>query len=232
MWHARDDPFEILKSDGSCRARKSRKGLYDPQLVIDEGEKILQRLDDYAIKILRKRPSRSSYFRDEHGFIARDDEGPICYLIEDFDYTKLKLFSVSVLWRFCTTSMKQYAFKGYDDDQRLREMIMTGNPGDAEQLSVMLVRYSDDLGKITVLPERISLCGQVFARMMFGSFSVYIKLDDANTIESLRGHQLTPHVPWPVMISRFDKSKYYAKALETVAKTSRNFPERHGAGKA
>src|SRR5258706_1443213 len=80
---------------GSNRPRfypkRSSMGAYDKELVCGKCEALFSPWDDYAQRLLLRACEESSLF-EANG-------QPIAYVYPTFDYHRLKLFFVSLLWR-------------------------------------------------------------------------------------------------------------------------------------
>ena len=81
-------PLKIISSNRRIYPQRSQMGIYDSNIVTRNGETILQLLDDYACDLLIKNISSAKPIFDNEAL-----------QIDRYDYHKLKLFFLSVLWR-------------------------------------------------------------------------------------------------------------------------------------
>jgi hypothetical protein len=89
-------PNKIITNTKGVYPKKSPIGIYDETIVTEEGERIFTSWDDYAAELLLAKKS---------DFKKRFNKGEcIAFEIENYDYEKLKLFFLSVLWRASVSS--------------------------------------------------------------------------------------------------------------------------------
>jgi hypothetical protein len=70
--------------------KRSQKGIYDTAILCENCEKLFSPWDDYAQTLLLSDIEKNYII--ENGKI-------VCFEIKDYDYHKLKLFFISLLWR-------------------------------------------------------------------------------------------------------------------------------------
>lgn len=121
---------------------------YDPKLVTQAGEDILQSYDDVGIRILRRhrlvwsswgpmlRLPQSMYTSIKttgHGFREIT-----------LDAIALRLFFLSILWRGIATKLWEFDRIALPeaDTQRLRDMVLHGNPEPYDFLSISLMQFT------------------------------------------------------------------------------------------
>lgn len=123
-------------SDKGVRGYTSRVGVFDRTIVTQEGEAYFSESDNYAFEFLVRRGQEAKLYHD--------GETPLCIEISSFDYPKLKLFFLSLLWRADATSAPMFkAVSLGAHEQRIRKMILQKDPGSPEDYSVVLSMYSD-----------------------------------------------------------------------------------------
>ncbi len=123
----------ITKNDPKDRF----KGIYE-KLFCENCEAILGEYEDYAAKNLFINPLLESE-------IKRTDTG---FVINDLDYSKLKLFQLSLLWRPSLTIRNEVRRINLGPHaEKIRKMLLEGNPG----------RYFEYGCSISYLPNRPDL---------------------------------------------------------------------------
>jgi hypothetical protein len=96
--------------------------------------------DQYACKILLRELDQKSISQGPDG--ARS-----WYVVEQFDYTRLKLFFLSTLWRMSVSRRPAFAKVDLGPyEGKFRDMLANRDPGDAGVFPVFLTRYTDDVG--------------------------------------------------------------------------------------
>lgn len=170
-----ENPPLIMSADGSFK--KSRIGIYDDGLVTARGEEYFKNIDDYAYKILISK-------RDS--FIDLTVEGQkVGKALLDYDYKKLKLFFLSLLWRASETAQPPFSAVGLGPHSPLiKDMILNGNPGSPEDYAVILFRFPEakSLQSGTTLfpfPARIS--DRNWYRFFLCEYCALIKVDSQKT---------------------------------------------------
>lgn len=138
----------FIMNEPGTHPKRAPIGVYDKQILCGECEKSFQNVDDYAADLLiRERDS---------AFERKSLTGGTIYVAEQFDYHRLKLFIVSVLWR-ASVSTQQY-FSRVDLGRRLaraKEMIAAEDAGPAGEFAVVLSRWA--------VPEQFSISPTLMA---------------------------------------------------------------------
>ena len=105
-------------------------------LCVKDAKKNLTHLDDYAAKLLLVNRERHKVIENYGDLVG--------YLIDTFDYKKLKLFGLSLLWRSAFTSRIEFSnvklgpFQGI-----LTQLLKNEDPECPEVFSCQLTRFSD-----------------------------------------------------------------------------------------
>lgn len=105
-----------------------QKGIRE-YLLCGDCEQHLSKFERYASKVLRELPDTS---RKPAGAVIR---------VTGIDYARFKLFQLSLLWRAGVSN--QASFQGVclgPHEQRLRQMIREGNPGEPLDYGCVLIR--------------------------------------------------------------------------------------------
>jgi hypothetical protein len=146
----RREPLLRVPSAPDAPPERSWTGEYDPSLVCAECEGTFHPWDDYAVRLFREEPKEEDY--------VHVDGEPGAYTIRAHDYTKLKLFFVSLLWRASESDRRFFAHVsvGRKHAARLKQMMKDKDPGDPEEYSVFIVRltHHDDAHKSVISPHK------------------------------------------------------------------------------
>jgi len=120
---------------------------YDPELVTQEGETILAKLDDWAIRELRRTklvwsgwgPTKTLTDVD---LIPGTEWGN--RFVESKHWRRLRLFFLSLLWRAAASTREEFSeVRLADEDrERLRKMIVEENPDPIDYFQIQLVQLS------------------------------------------------------------------------------------------
>ncbi len=175
-------PFQLLSNTTGEYLKKSQIGLYDKNILCEDCEKVFQKYDDYACKILL------SNNINDNDYILGPNEKRIGYKLENVDYKNLKLFFLSVLWRASISKRKEFkkVDTGISFENCLKVMIKNSNPGNIDDFLVVIRRFIDDLGKNFLMdPYKLRLGGINFYRFYLGAgYEFHIKVDKRNLDES------------------------------------------------
>jgi hypothetical protein len=199
------EPLLMVPSTPDIYPGRSRRGVYDRELVCGPCEAEFSSWDDYANRLLRKEPGERDY--------TYVDGEPRVYTITTYDYAKLKLFFVSLLWRASESkqSFCEHVSIGPKHTSRLRQMIRNGEPGEPEEYSVFLVRltHHDDAHKMVMSPQRRRHESVRFWRFQFAGYMCDIKVDQRPTPPPLCRWILRPNEPLRVFVTRFNETQEY-----------------------
>lgn len=175
-------PFQLLSNTQNEYSQKLWIGLYDKNILCKDCEKVFQKYDNYACKILL-----SNIGNSDNDYIFDPNGNKIGYKLENTDHKKLKLFFLSVLWRASASKRKEFKkveiglFKN-----NLRDMIQKDNPGGSNDFLVIVRRFVDVLGKNFLMdPYIFKIDGINFYRFYLGAgYEFHIKVDKRNLKES------------------------------------------------
>ena len=152
--------------------KKRPKGLYDDNLVCESCERRFAPYDDYGYKFLTNEAIEKGYSPEGLGLDAR--------FIDKFDYSKLKLYFLSTLWRASNTSNDffQAVSVGSKFNNQLNQMIFNGKPGKQEDFSVIISEFKEENARLAYPPPyKFKFGDRTFYRLIFGGFAVDIKVD-------------------------------------------------------
>lgn len=143
-------PRSFFKSEGyvaiTSNAAEYKKriptGPYDEDILCLDCEKKFCAWDTYGNEFLNRTELPTKPFKE-------GDEGKD-YFEAEFDYAKLKMFFLSVLWRG-HHSRQEFFFEIKLDlhEKRIREMIIANDPKKPDDYSVILSKFDEDPGIIS-----------------------------------------------------------------------------------
>ncbi len=172
--------FEAMGPDSKLARLRSNKvgthparcpiGIYSTDILCESCERIFSPWDTYAISLLVKGATERR--------VQDDDQNPIAFQYDSFDYAKLKLFFLSVLWRADASTHRFFAkVKLGPHEPVLREMIRTGNPGDSEDYAITLAKFDHVVGKAILDPHRERYDDVNYIRLYLAGYVAYVKVD-------------------------------------------------------
>ena len=177
-------PVRLVTNVTGRYSQKVPKGVYDSTIVCEECEQRFSPWDDYAFEI----------FMESWGSFDKITERgqDICYCLPSFDYPRLKLFFMSLLWRAAVSSNP---FFGKVDlgsrEEVLRVAIERSDPGSVDFFGVVLQAFdSEDIGILDPYAERFS--GIRFYRFYLSHVIAFIKVDSRPFLDPFASMALGP----------------------------------------
>lgn len=166
----------ITNTNGQQPRRRLMIGWYDQNLVCKDCEEKFKEYDNYAIRLLLK--------QEKYQKLLILNGQTMGWLIESFDYKKLKLFFISLLWRAGASDLPQFKRINIRKHlQRARDLILSDNPGNENEFSFILARFGDIAGKAFMLdphPEsKNDAFGDILCYRFYlgGGYIAYVKVD-------------------------------------------------------
>jgi hypothetical protein len=162
----------MLSSNAKVYPKRRPIGVYDQTILCKSCETKFSDWDDYGKKFLLDEFEAFSQIKAHDKIVG--------YSTDVFDYEKLKLFFVSVLWRASISS--QPFFEHVDlgsHEARLKEIIDSRTPPGPDDYACILYRFSgfpDPLPILMPLKTRSSY-GLTYYRIYLGSYFLDIKVD-------------------------------------------------------
>ena len=195
-------PTRFITNVKGRHTQKVPKGVYDASIVCEECERRFSSWDDYGDELFLK-----SWDKFEKQVYQGEEVG---YRLPEYDYHKLKLFFLSVLWRAAVSN--HVMFSNVDLGPRepiLRKSIWNSNPGDINFFGVVLQAFdTTNVGMLKPHPERFS--GLRFCRFYLSHVIAFIKVDSRQFDGLFQSIALGP-----------------GRSLTLVQKSFTTSPERH-----
>lgn len=194
--------------------RKSPIGVYDENILCCDCEKRFQVIDDYAQGLLIKDESNQEVLK-YNGNVAG-------YKIKRYDYTLLKLFFVSILWRASVSGHDFYnkiELGPFED--KAKQLIWNCSPGGFEEFPCILAKFTDEnIGKIFLDPHRERWNGVNFNRFYFYGYVLYIKVDKRPIPDFFKPFVIRENKPLIIIGRDINKSKEYQVLVNVVKKAN------------
>jgi len=131
---------------GKNQSKKlSRKGIRE-YLFCDSCEGILNEYETYAAETIYAKNQKNEAFLKNQIKIFTDS---FLYEFENFDYSKFKLFQMSLLWRLIVSSKYETNDIG-EHTEKLRTAILNKNPLEEHQYGCFLQTILYEKGKLVV----------------------------------------------------------------------------------
>jgi hypothetical protein len=193
--------------------KRAPVGVYDKNLVCGKCERIWGNWDAYAAQeLLQNFPLKWKLLLEKGKEVA--------YQVDGFDYKKLKLFFIAILWRASASQHAYYARIALGPFERhAKSMMSSGNPGSSEDFAVTLAKFADPLGTAMLNPHPEKWSGVNYCRFYLGGYVAYIKVDSRLGAAPLKDFALDPKGPLYVITRDFRGSKERS-LMQRMAKNS------------
>lgn len=188
--------------------------MYDKTILCEACEKQFGVWDDYAQSLLIQDFQKARTLKKDNDIYG--------YVFDNFDYDKLKLFFISMLWRASISSLKFFEnVKLNVFEDIAKDHIKNNNPGTKDNFSVMLA-YFDELDgrRIIPNPQPTRIENVNYYIFYLTGFVVYIKVDK----RQIRGCQrkfLLSQGSELAIVSRPFNNSYERKLLTRIIKTAK-----------
>lgn len=176
--------FLRLSSDPTQPNAMEQKGRRE-YLLCDDCEKLLnERYEQYAKEVLYdKRHLYSTQLLDAE-------------ILSGLDYTKFKLFQLSILWRASVSSLPEFSDAHLGEhEERIRQMLLTSDAGSVYEYGCLMLDPESETGAehyAIMQPETLDVGGYVAVLFMFGGLLwIYVV---SNQLQNFRdnGQFVTP----------------------------------------
>lgn len=177
-------PTRLVTNVEGRYTQKIRKGVYDASIVCEECERRFSPWDDYADELFLKSWEKFERITDRGHEIG--------YSLPTFDYPRLKLFFLSLLWRAGASEHAMFAKIDLGPRESvLKNAIERADPGAIDFFGVVLQAFdSTNVGMLNPHPERFS--GLRFYRFYLSHIIAFIKVDGRPFIDPFPSVALGP----------------------------------------
>jgi hypothetical protein len=164
------DPPRLMTDIAGIFPKRIRKGLYDKTILCRECEDNFAPWDDYGQLILLRRLKDAKAIRRGGEIVG--------LVFPNYDYAKLKLFFISVLWRASVSKHRFYEkIQLGPFESHAKELIERKDPGLPDNFSVTLAHFEEKIGMVPFDPYREKYFGVNFCRFYLGGYVALIKTD-------------------------------------------------------
>ena len=214
-----EHPARVLSNSPGVHPKRSPTGFYDRYILCERCDRAIGVWDQYGVEV----------------FIYELEQfkplGPAAHVTAffraEYDYNRLKLFLLSVLWRAGVSSREEFErvhLGPHADD--IRRMMLAGSAGPAQQYSAVLSVFTinnalPDFAIPIMDPFHERWHGINGYRLSFGLFTVYIKVDNRPLPETLEQVMLRPGQPLGVVARDYVQSSE-ASVSRSIAREPQN----------
>lgn len=139
--NAKSQIFGMRMPYGS-RLKPIPTGIYEKPLLCNECEQKISAWESYAEKIL----NGSTHFQMP---IVKRTTHPLIQSVKNIDYTKFKLFLLSIVWRASVTNQPFFreVELGKEHENNIAKMLLNDDPGQDDQYPVTLIIPKGEVGR-------------------------------------------------------------------------------------
>ena len=174
---ADEKTLKLVPTDKEKHVKRAPIGVYDQEILCAECERTFQDVDDYACKVLVANQQ----------LIELQDKGEVVgYRIKDIDYSMLKRFVISVLWRASISSAEFFQKVRLGAlESKAKDLIWRKSAGSKHDFSFVLGKFTDTgtLSKAIFDPHPERWFGKKYYRFYMGGYVLYVKADSQATPE-------------------------------------------------
>ena len=194
-------PTKIITNIEGQYPKRAPIGIYDKTIVTTKGEALFSPWDDYATELLiHGRPNFKKILVD--GRVAG-------FTLPEYDYAKLKLFGLSVLWRAAVSSHYFYRrVRIGPHEKNIKQMLLNGDPGSPDLYSVIFAAWSDRTKNPGLMDPFKSRFDNVSYYLIYlANYIMYVKVDKQLSNNAFRASQLKPDNPLVLIAREMNQSK-------------------------
>lgn len=212
--------MKLIQSEGKHPPKRSQTGIYD-QFICFKCEKIFDTGDDYGFKLLYEIIPKKATRHRAYG---------VEYLeLKDFDYKKLKLFAMGLVWKAsaCRHDFYKRCKLGSAHNAKLKSFIERGDPGESEEYPPIIIGYLNDVGLSHIQdPYIYKLQNRDTLRFVLHRYQIAVKVD-ARAIEDKTLRLLVPtqHQPLRIVLMNYAESNTLKMAIKAVENNPTAFPQ-------
>jgi hypothetical protein len=193
-------PLVLMTNISGDHIKRSPNGVYDKTIVCGKCERIWQEWDKYAQQLL------VDDLPDDQ--IRYHNNKKICYVIKNYDYKKLKLFFISMIWRASVSSQPFFSKVSLGEFELVaKKHIANNNPGGNEDFSVILAKFDHPRVKPILDPHDDKQFDVNYFRFYLAGYVAYIKVDHKPNPMPLSLIAMDENKPLYIICRNIEKSK-------------------------
>jgi len=208
-------PLEMITNKAGEYTKRAPVGVYDKTIVCSKCECIWQEWDNYAQKLLTDKLVKWQ--------VRYSESKKICYIIDNYDYKKLKLFFISMAWRASVSSASFFSKVSLGPFEDIaKKHILDNDPGDCDTFSVTLAKFDHPLAKSILDPHEDKHSGINYFRFYLAGYIAYIKVDNKPAPMPLSQFALDARKSLYIICRDFEISKELKLMVNMIKSDPRN----------
>jgi hypothetical protein len=212
-------PMRRLSKDSNIFPARLHTGEYDKNILCKECDSSFSPWDEYARDLLFDDfETKNSLLKDGHGLNNKQ----LGYYSLPYDYAKLKLFILSMMWRTSISDRSSFRRVNLGPfEPEVRELLARKDPGDTQKFPAFICRYIDDLGKKIMLgAHRSRHLNMNIINLFLPGYVIVVKVDSRKVSIPIDGLVMQPDRPLIIGTRNLKASPEYnhlKEILETQA---------------
>jgi len=175
------EPSRLATNKDGVFPKRAPTGIYDTKLVCETCERLFSPYDNYAQHLLLA--------NRETAIPILHNQQPIAYNYGPYDYHKLKLFFLSLLWRASESSHAFYRrIRLGPHETTIRQAVFDSDPGNADFFSVVLAKFPKPYGILDSHRTRFDRVN--FCQIYLAEYVAHIKVDKQPLPDAFQGFEL------------------------------------------
>jgi hypothetical protein len=211
------ESLEMMTNKAGEYNKRTPVGVYDKTIVCSKCESIWQEWDNYAQQLLAEEPL--------NGRVLYRNHKKICYIVDNYEYRKLKLFFISMVWRASVSSQPFFSKVSLGQfEDAAKKHIANNDPGHSEVFSVTLARFDHPLAKSILDPHDDKYSEVNYLRFYLAGYVAYIKVDHKPSPMPFSQFVMAENRPLYIICRDFEKSKELKLMVKMVAANQQTKP--------
>ncbi|WP_156966940.1 MULTISPECIES: hypothetical protein [Paraburkholderia] len=209
-----DAAVRMYPTDG--RAKNVWTGVYG-RFLCPECEKLMQPWDDYGTELFLQEP--------------RVAQGPDVLLVGDgtFNYQKLKLFVMSMVWRASVCGHEYFARVRLDErEDEYRQRLLDSDPGTSTDPRIIIYKLRFPFGPVALQPCVYTLGDAEFIMIYFGEFVAYVQVDGGTLSAAAEEQVISEQDAGPLRVACRDLYDWELAGIREAAKERFRLQTRSG----
>lgn len=226
----------FIQAGEGTRPIRTFTSWYDKKILTHKGEKIISMIDDRGIKELRRLKLVWSGWDGQEKIpsdvvINRFDDQRGIRKIEDLDSSVLRVFFLSILWRWGQSSLAAAKdVKISDADLRIiGQMLLEGSPGDPDFFAMTLTQISTKGASHNLAPIKLEMEKNEnevypFIRLYFDGLVVHVHTSKVDVVKF--GSMLLGHAGELVLLAiDHDRSFQFENMGKMICEANQYYPD-------
>ena len=202
--------LRLITNEVGEHEKRAPVGVYDKAIVCGGCESLWKTWGEYAQLLLADTPLNSEVRYHKGQLLA--------HIVKDFDYDKLKLFFISILWRASASTQPFFSKIVLGPfEKAAKQHISTADAGGADDFAVILAKFDASLAKpIMPSPHKVEFCGVTYYRFYISGYVAHVKVDKKPCPLPWSIVSLSRDRPLVIMCRDFRKSKELQSATSML----------------